>query len=216
MKIVIGSCENDKLVDVHLSDERQSLACFLSILAPESIESFEISDLTDSKLPRILQRFTHLKSLSLIRCHALTDISSIRCCNIQELSIIKCADFHDLLGISAFKSLKILHVSGCDAFDSLPEELENMPALNALDLSYCDSIGWINLATLPKNLKILDMHGCWRADFNDADANKLGIVSLQIQDVVHLEDFSSWPVIPNMITQLRHSMTMRDGCGLDS
>ena len=216
MKIVIGTSENEKLVEARLSDERQTLACFLSILDPETIETIEICDLTDAKLPRNLQRLTHLKSLRLLRCHALADISSIRSKNIRELSIIKCADFHDLNGINEFKSLEILHVSGCESFDSIPDELSNMATIKALDFSYSDAIGWINLTALPQNLKILDMHGCWRADFNDADADSLKLASLQIQDLVHLADLSSWPVIPNMVTQLRHSMTMRDGCGLDS
>lgn len=216
MKITVTSSKIDSVVEVHLSDERLSLANFLSILTSESIDKLEISDFKDAKFPKSLKRFDNLKSLLLRRCHALSDLSSIRCLNIQELAILKCADFHDLSGISEFENLKTLHVSGCDAFDFIPDEISKMKTLQAIDFSYNTALAWINLSNLPPNIKILDMHGCWRADFDDADAANLQIVSLQIQDLAHASELSSWTVIPNLITQLRHSMTMRDGCSLDS
>ena len=207
MRLIIQDSQQNITVTTDLSDERRSLANFLSILDPRCVESCEIRDLKESRLPKNIQRLSHLRQLTLVRCHALESLP-------PELGFMRCADFHDLHGIGKLGSLEVLHVSGCDSFDTLPEELSEMHALKALDLSYSEGISWIDLAQLPKSLKLLDMHGCWRASFDPEQVGSLGLVSLQIQELSKLSESDA--VISDLETQLRHMMTMRDGCGLDA
>ena len=216
MRLIIQDSQQNITVTVDLSDDRRSLANFLSILDPRCVETCEIRDLKESRLPRNIQRLSHLRQLTLVRCHALESLPPelCKCSELRELGFMRCADFHDLRGIGKLGSLEVLHVSGCDSFDTLPEELSEMHALKALDLSYSEGISWIDLAQLPKSLKLLDMHGCWRASFDPEQVGSLGLVSLQIQELSKLSDSDA--VISDLETQLRQMMTMRDGCGLDA
>lgn len=217
MQINLKACESDIKVSLRLSDERRALANFLSILDDSKIDELEICDLTENKLPKNIQRLTNLKVLRLIRCHSLTtfpsEIASCEC--LRELGFIKCADFHDLEGISELSDLRVLHISGCESFEELPEELREMCNLQALDLSYSEGICWLPIEVLPKSLRLLDMHGCWRCQFSEHEARNLKLVSLQIQDLARIPNLNTAESIPELISQLHHSMTLRDGCGLD-
>ncbi|MBR4986025.1 MAG: hypothetical protein IKY83_09840 [Proteobacteria bacterium] len=217
MQITLRNAETNTRTSLVLPDERRALFNFLSFVDGAAIDAIEIADMPDDKLPRNIQRLSRLKALTLVRCHALTGLpAELAKCPLKELAFIKCADFHDLTGIRKCPGLEVLHISGCDAFSSLPEELADLTMLRALDLSYSESIQWIDLSILPKSLKILDMHGCWQADF-DADALAgLHIASLQIQDTVHLPELLDAPAMPELEIQLRHILTTRDGCGLDA
>ncbi|MBO4351364.1 MAG: hypothetical protein J6A01_10510, partial [Proteobacteria bacterium] len=178
----------------------------------------EIIDCKDPKIPRNIQRFEQLHSVRFVRCHALTGLGAElgQLPALRELGFIRCADFHDLTGIGKCKNLVVLHVSGCDCFDDVPEELAKLEHLRALDLSYSESVGWINLAMLPKSLRLLDMHGCWQGDFSPEDIRGLRLVSLQIQDMSKGIDWDKEPVISDLATQLRHTLALRNGCALDS
>lgn len=218
MQITLRNRETETRVTLRLSDERRALANLLSIINTDVIDELEIHDLTESKLPRQLQKLTHLRALRLVRCHAVTELPDFLsgCAELEEVFIQKCADFHDLRGISELRRLKVLHVSGCDCFEDIPEEMAQMGTLKAIDFSYCEALGWIPVRHFPESLRLLDVHGCWRADFSDSDAAGLKLVSLQIQDLSRMPDLDAEQVIPNLCMQLRHTMTLRDGCGLDA
>lgn len=218
MQVTLRNSESETQVTLRLSDERRALANFLSIVNTSVIDELEISDLTESKLPKNIQKLTKLKVLRLVRCHALASLPENLdgCPMLKELAIIKCADFHDLRGISELKNLRVLHVSGCECFEDIPDELAQMENLKAIDFSYSDGIRWISVRDLPQNLRLLDMHGCWQSDFSDSEASDLKLVSLQIQDLSRFSDLDAEPLISNICVQLRHTMTLRDGCGLDA
>ena len=217
MQITIRNTESDTRVTFQLPDERRALANLLSFLDITAVTSLEICDMQDAKFPKSIQRLSNLRELRLIRCHALTSVpSEITRCPLRELAFIKCADFHDLGGISKCSGLEVLHVSGCDSFDTLPEDIGALKHLRALDLSYSESIQWIDLSVIPDTLKILDMHGCWQAEYDSAALAGLQIASLQIQDTVHLPELIEAGAMPELDTQLRHILTVRDCCVLDS
>ncbi len=217
MQINLKTCESDIKVTLRLSDERRTLANFLSILDASQIDELEICDLTENKLPKNIQRLTNLKVLRFIRCHSLTVFPSeiAACEHLREVGFIKCADFHALEGISELSNLRVLHISGCESFEDIPKELQQMSCLQALDLSYSEGICWLPIEVLPKSLRLLDMHGCWRCQFAEHDASNLKLVSLQIQDLARIPDLDTAESIPELISQLHHSMMLRDGCGLD-
>lgn len=217
MQITLRNSETDSRVTFQLPDERRALANLLSFLDASAVDSLEIRDMPDAKLPKNIQRLSRLSALSFVRCHALPSLpAEIARCPLKELAFIKCADLHDMSGISRCAGLEVLHISGCASFDALPEEISALSALRALDLSYSDSIRWIDLSSLPKSLRILDMHGCWQADFDSAALDDMRIASLQIQDTVHLPDLIEANALPDLETQFRHILTTRDCCGLDS
>ena len=217
MKIQIKNLDQSTVVVLELPDERRALQNFLSLLDAESISEIEISDYKESKYPRALSRFSALKTLRFVRCHALTGVGSelVKCQSLQTLAWVRCADFYDLRGIEQCKKLSVLHVSGCECFESLPESLQQMTHLQALDLSYSTGIGWLDFENLPSSLRLLDIHGCWRADFDDSIAARMPLVSVQVQDVSRIADFNAEPVLDNTVMHLRHTLSMRDGCGLD-
>ena len=217
MQIFLKNSDNQLYVKTQLEDDRRALANFLSILDKDMIDEMEIVDCKDPKMPRNLQRFEHLHALKFLRCHALTGIPA-ELGGLQELrslAFIRCADFHDLSGIRKCRNLEALHISGCECFDDIPAEIHELGHLRALDLSYSESITWIDLALLPESLRLLDMHGCWQGDFSPEDAQKLRLVSLQIQDMSRELDWDNEPVIPDICTQLRHTLALRNGCALD-
>lgn len=216
MKILITPLEGST-ISVELPDERRTLQHFLAILDAPAIAELEIHDFKEDKLPRNLSKFSTLKTLRFVRCHALTQMAPeiAKCTALRELAWIKCADFHDLRGIHACPNLEILHVSGCDAIDTLPADLHNLTSLKALDLSYSSGLEWLELAHLPESLRILDIHGCWRADFDDSYAQNMSLVSLQIQDASRLNALELDPHLPNIATRLRRTLSMRDSCALD-
>jgi hypothetical protein len=218
MKIQLKSFEQSAAVVLELPDERQTLQNFLSLLDASNIAEIEISDYKENKYPRALGRFSALKTLRFVRCHALTDIGSeiAKCPNLLELAFIRCADLYHLRGIQNCKNLKVLHLSACESLDTLPDELQGMTTLKALDLSYSTNIQWLDLDILPPNLRLLDIHGCWRIDFDDAKAAQLPLVSVQIQDASRFDDLDTEPRLDHLVMHLRHTLTMRDGCGLDA
>ena len=218
MQIILKDSENNLIVKTQLEDDRRALVNFLSILDKDRIDEMEIIDCKDQKIPRNIQRFERLNRLRFVRCHALTRLGPElgKLPALRELGFIRCADFHNLNGIRQCQNLVALHVSGCDCFSDVPEELAELEHLRALDLSYSECVGWINLAMLPKSLRLLDMHGCWQGDFSPEDIRGLHLISLQIQDMSKGLDWDHEPVIPDLGTQLRHTLALRNGCALDS
>lgn len=217
MKIQLKNTEQSAAVILELPDERRVLQNFLSLLDASIISEIEISDYKESKYPRNLGRFSALKSLRFVRCHALTGISSefSKCSHLSELAFIRCADFYDLRGIQNCQSLEVLHVSSCECLDTLPDEMQAMVSLKALDLSYSTGLEWLDLSLLPPNLRLLDIHGCWRVQFDEEQAENLSLVSVQIQDMSRIDDIMAEPRLDNIIMHLRHTLSLRDGCGLD-
>lgn len=215
MQIIIKSSSDSKLSLV-LSDERRSLANFLSILKSDSVSELEIVDYKDSKIPKSLQSFNNLTSLSFRRCHNILSFPKeiASCPSLKKLAFFQCADFHSLDGVSLCSSLETLHVSRCDAFDDIPQELTLLHNLRALDFSYCEQISFIDFACLPPSLRLLDMHGCFRASFDDLQAQNLRLVSLMIQDASN--DLDKMDAIDDIVPLLHHMMSLRDGCALDN
>ena len=81
-----------------------------------------------------------------------------------------------------------------------------MANLQALDLSYCTSLGWLDLDNLPKSLKLLDLHGDVNAEFDDISAEQLHLVSVQIQDATRMADLNDAPVLKNIPSLLHKSI----------
>ena len=218
MQIILKNSDNNQMVKVTLDDERRSLANFLAFLDTNQIDEMEVIDCKDAKMPRNLQYFASLHTLRFVRCHSMTGVAPElgRLPMLKKLGWVKCADFYDLRGIETCSSLEVLQVSGCDAFDTLPDGIANLSHLRALDLSYCESLGWVDLRLLPQSLRLLDMHGCWQGDFDPDVAMQMRLISLQIQDVSKEIDWDGESSIDDICTQLRHSMALRNGYALDN
>lgn len=218
MQVTLKNNENHLIVKTRLDDERRSLANFFSILDKDAVDEIEIADCPDAKIPRNIQRFEHLQSLTFLRCHALTEFPAElgRLPELRSLGFIRCADFYSLERIEQCRNLEVLHVSGCECFNEIPDEIGQIETLRALDLSYSDNIRWIELSKLPQSLRLLDMHGCWQGDFDPEQARRLRLVSLQIQDLAKIADWDSEPAIDDICNQLRHTLALRNGYALDS
>ena len=218
MKVsVFSGCFSQPLV-IGVPNENPKLANLLSILNSEKITGLGLGDDESmTQLPDALGLLDHLTSLEITRCHALVSFpeSLARCACLKRLSIHDCADFSDLAAVSHLSSLEFLSVSGCDGIRSVSESVLSLKKLRALDLSYCESLGWIDLDKLPEGLRILDLHGSESADFEDSCADAMRLVSLKIQSYSDGADWDHMPALENISRKLRRSVMPRRSSGLD-
>ena len=208
MQLTIKSDEREADVTLNINDERRELNNLLSMLDSNAVSELELSDLKGDRIPRAITGIAGLHTLTFRRCHALRGIPSElkRCAGLKKLSFIQCADFYDLRGIASLGALESLHVSGCDCFDTLPDEIRNMSNLKAFELSCCTSVAWLDLDILPESLRLLDIHGDVNAEFDDSAADHLHLASVQIQDETRIASLGDAPLIHNIASLLRKSI----------
>lgn len=190
------------VISVSLLDEARVLANFLSILRDEQVEGLCITDYPGERYPKVLSRFSGLKSLSLVRCHGLSVLPKeiLKCAGLEKLSIVSCADFYDLTGISSCCGLKFLQVRDCEQMTSAVRELAAMKTLAAIDFSYCEHLVEVDWDALPESLRILDIHKCARLMMDEERVNRLSLVSTRIQD--YPEKAESGEVLPDIYKSL--------------
>lgn len=196
----------DRSSSVLIQNERQDLVNLLSMLAPHAVRKLHFSDMTGDKIPRCLPALA-LEAITFERCHAIQSLPSEvqKCSSLKRISFLRCADLCTLNGIASLPALQFLGVSGCESFDTLPDEWASLPSLRVLDLSYCPSLTWINCQSLPPSLKILDIHGSPNVDFDDACANALALASVNVQDATRIDDLDAAPILPDIASRLRHT-----------
>lgn len=196
-----------------LADDRKALASVLPFLNAESVDAMKIVGYPSDRLPAAIFALDGLESLEFCQCPLLSGIpaSLSRFAHLCELAFVDCPDFHDIMGISELGSLRALHIVNCASLDAVGGEFSACGQLELLDLSHNPALKQMDVSRLPKNIRILDLRGCFELDVEDLpDAAWPALVSLNAVDWTRSGTLPT-DHVKGVSSKMRHLCTRRRG-----
>ncbi|XP_057821849.2 probable disease resistance protein At5g66900 isoform X2 [Cryptomeria japonica] len=167
----------------------------MQVAPKSSLQELSLTSFSMKTLPKGLQAFSALKTLTLDDWYEMEELPEVICGLhwLSTLSLVKCSLKHLPQSFGNLTSLTHLSLEACDRLEELPSSLQKLKALRFLNLKRCTS-----LKKLPSNfgelraLQGLNMKKCVRLDEIPGFKKLTALRYLNIQDCPALRrDFSS-------------------------